>query len=215
MDPKRTILNLTDPLLTTDLLRQRIMGAKDANIYGICVLPGWARTAQIMAARSELRVRTLIGYPTGVQTASVKGLETRLAVQDGASELVITPNVGYFLGGQGDETTKEIGYVAKALREAAPDRARALAVLVDVNSLPAVQLAPFVALLLQAGGRGLHLRYTQPTTPQQAVSHLRQFTTRSTTASVALQLAPGQAAMGDDWLSSGVDYVLVDELTAG
>lgn len=210
LNPEQLIFDLTDPTLTTDLLRLHIMRAKDEQVHGICVLPGRVRNAGLMATRSSLEVRTLVGYPAGVHTASVKGLETRLALQDGAGHIAMTPNVGYFLGGQREELAQEIAYVAKALREVAPERARTLAVVVDLKLVPFDQVGAYVAAIIDAGGRGLHLVAAAETTPAQIRTLLQRFTTRSTSASVALQLRTGHESVAvAAWLATGIDYLLI------
>jgi deoxyribose-phosphate aldolase len=201
------IVDATDPYLTEADLRRLAMAAKDAGLHGLCVLPGWARKAAIMVARSGMRIRTLVGYPSGVHTPSVKGLETRLALQEGAYEVAVTPNLGYLRGGDQLSLKNEIAYVAKALREVAPARARTLGVVFDLDGLSAEQIGPLGALTLNAGGHGVYL-VAREITPDAVRSVLRGLTSRSTTMLVTLHTPVGDAATAQAFLDAGVQYLV-------
>jgi deoxyribose-phosphate aldolase len=183
------------------------MDAKDAGLHGLCVLPGWARKAAIMVARSGVRIRTLIGYPSGVHTPSVKGLETRLALQEGAYEVAVMPQLGYLRGGDELSLRNEIAYVAKALREVAPTRARTLGVVFDLDGLVPEQIAPLGAITLSAGGHGVYL-LAREITPDAVRSLLRRLTSRSTTMFVTLHTPVGDAATAQAFLEAGVHYLV-------
>lgn len=202
------LVDATNPYLTEDQLRRLVIAAKDARVYGLCVLPGRAGQAAIMVTRSLLRVRTLIGFPTGVHVASVKGLETRLALQDGAAEIAVAPNIGYFLGGKELALRNEVAYVAKALREVAPSRARELAVVFDLQGLPQAQLGAFAGIVLGAGGHGLHLLSPQPLPVDTIRAILKALANRSTTTVVTIQMPVADIAMVQELVSAGVDFVI-------
>ena len=201
------IADATNPYLTEVDLRRMAIAAKDAGLHGLCVLPGWAGKAAIMVARSGLRIRTLVGYPSGVHTASVKGLETRLALQEGASEVAVMPNLGYLRGGDELSLKNEIAYVAKALCEVAPARARALGVVFDLDRLSPDQIAPLGALALNAGGHGVYL-LAREIAPDAVRSLLRSLTSRSTTMYVTLHTSVSDAASAQALLDAGVHYLV-------
>lgn len=207
MTSQHTLLDLTAPTLTTDQLRLAIIRAKDDALGGVCVLPGRAQTVRLMTARSGLKVRTLVGYPTGVHAASVKGLEARLALQEGVDDIAVTPNVGYFLGGQIDELHKELAYVAKAVREVDPQKARTAAVLIHADLLSSDQTAAFALAALEGGLRGLHLHYAAPPTPDQVADLLRRLSGLSTTAGLVIHL-PAGSGDAQAFLLEGVNYVV-------
>lgn len=202
------IVDATAPYLTEDQLRQRAMAAKDAALAGMCVLPGRVRLAAIMVARSGVRVRTLIGYPTGVHTPSVKALELRLALQEGANDVAVTPNLGYFLGGEELQLSNEISYVAKALREVAPARARNLAIVFDMAHIPVAQIERLGALLQRAGGHGLHLCWPQCPSPEALRALLRAYTSRLTTDVVSVQTPVPDVDTAQALLDVGAQYLI-------
>lgn len=205
---QQLIVDATDPYLTEAELRQLAISAQDAEVYAICVLPGRVRQATIMVARSRVLVRTLVGYPGGVHTASVKGLETRLALQEGAFELAVAPNLGYFLGDEEQNLKNEIAYVAKAVREVAPHKARSLSVVFDMERLQPQMIDRFAQLVLGAGGHGIHLDCKRIIEPDDLRSLLRALASRSTTDPVTLQTIVADAATAQALLDVGADYVM-------
>jgi deoxyribose-phosphate aldolase len=208
------VVDATDPYLTEVDLRHLVIAAKDAGLHGLCVLPGWVAKAAIMVARSGVRVRTLIGYPGGVHVASVKGLETRLALQEGAYEVAVAPNMGYFLGGDELSLKNEIAYVAKALREVAPTRARTLGVIFDMARLQPDQIDRFGALVLTSGGHGVHLLLHRLVEPDTIRSLLRSLTTRSTTMPITIQMPVHDVMTAQALLNAGVHYIVTPNAAA-
>lgn len=207
------IVDATAPHLTEDELRRHAMAAKDAALYGICVLPGRVRQATIMVARSGVRVRTLIGYPTGVHTPSVKALELRLALQEGANDVAVAPNLGYFLGGEELQLSNEIAYVAKALREVAPARARNLAIVFDMAHVPLAQIERLGALLQRSGGHGLHLRWNTCPSPETLRALLRAYTSHLTTELVSVHAPVSDSETAQALLDAGAQYLITPNAT--
>lgn len=201
------LIDATGPQLSEADLRQRAMAAKDAGLYGLCVLPGRVSQAVIMVARSGVRVRTLIGYPTGVHAPSVKALELRLALQEGAAEVAVSPNLGYC---QAEELqlTNEIGYVAKALREVAPARARNLAIIFDMRYVASAHVERLGALLQRAGGHGAHFRWPECPSPDQLRSLLRAYSSRLTTDTVSVQTPVPDVETAQALLDAGAQYLI-------
>lgn len=208
LPPAVLLADATDPYLSESQLRQIAMDTKDAGLYGMCVLPGRVRQAALMIARSGVRLRTLISYPTGVAVPSVKALETRLALQDGAHEVALAPNLGYFLGDEALHLTNEIAYVAKALREVAPAKARQLSIVFDMAGLPLTQVERFATITFGAGGHGVHLLLRDPATPDQIRTIARSLAQRSTTAPLSVQLFVPDAATARAILDAGANYII-------
>jgi hypothetical protein len=208
------ILDATAPYLSEDQLRRHAMTAKDAGVYGLCVLPGRVRQAAIMVARSVVRVRTLIGYPTGVHTPSVKALELRLALQEGANDVAVTPNLGYFLGGEDLQLSNELAYVAKALREVAPARARNLAIVLDMQHTPVAQIERLGALLQRSGGHGLHLLWPQCPSPDALRALLRAYASRLTTELVSVHAPVPDVDTAQALLDAGAHYLITPNAAA-
>jgi deoxyribose-phosphate aldolase len=83
----------------------------------VCVPPSFV--ARIREAyQDRLPICTVIGFPLGYHTRSIKVAEAREAVAQGAGEIDMVINLGDVKAGDFDAVTGEIA----ALREAVPDR---------------------------------------------------------------------------------------------
>ncbi len=74
-------------------VRLACIGAKTQRLAALGLPPVWARFAAIALAGSSVRLDIFVGYPLGTHTPSVKGLEARLALEEGATEISFVPNL--------------------------------------------------------------------------------------------------------------------------
>lgn len=202
------ILDATAPTLTEAQLRQRAMAAKDAGLFGLCVLSGRVRQAAIMVARSNVHICTLIGFPTGVQAASVKALETRLALQDGAYDIAVTANLGYFFGEEELQLANEIAYVAKTQREVAPAKAHNLAIVIDMDAMPLTGLARLSAQVQRSGGHGFYLCWQVPPAPDQLRTVFNALSPRLTIDLITIHSPIADTTTAQAWLAAGAHYLV-------
>jgi len=85
----RAFLLLVDVPVTPTQARHRALAARDAGLAGVVVSPSH------LAAVGEpagLTVASVVGYPSGRHHSLVKAAEARLAVQQGAGEIWLTPD---------------------------------------------------------------------------------------------------------------------------
>lgn len=82
----------------------------------VCIPPCYVKLAK--AAFPTLRVCTVIGFPLGYSTTSIKLYETAKAVSDGADEIDMVINVGYLKNEEDAVVLKQI----KAVRKAAENK---------------------------------------------------------------------------------------------
>ena len=61
-------------------LEQLIAEAKKYEFASVCVNPTWVKTAADLLKDSSIKVCTVIGFPLGATTSSVKAFETRDAI---------------------------------------------------------------------------------------------------------------------------------------
>ena len=54
--------------------------AKEHDFASVCVNPTWVKTAADLLKDSSIKVCTVIGFPLGATTSSVKAFETRDAI---------------------------------------------------------------------------------------------------------------------------------------
>ncbi len=82
----------------------------------VCIPPCYVKLAK--AAFPTLRVCTVIGFPLGYSTTSIKLYETAKAVSDGADEIDMVINIGYLKNEEDAVVLKQI----KAVRKAAENK---------------------------------------------------------------------------------------------
>ena len=117
-----TNLNLNDPKVVASLIDHTILKpeasveevlqyCQDAVKFGfasVCVNPSFVALAHGALRASGVKTCTVIGFPLGATTSSVKYAEARRALYDGAEELDMVINVGYLKSG-------DLGYVRQEI----------------------------------------------------------------------------------------------------
>lgn len=68
--------------------------AKQFNFASVCVNPTWVATCANELKGTDVKVCTVIGFPLGATFKEVKAYETKLAIENGASEIDMVINVG-------------------------------------------------------------------------------------------------------------------------
>ena len=88
----------------------------DAVKYGtasVCIPPSYVKQAAEYLD-GKMPVCTVIGFPNGYNTTSVKVFETKEALKDGAEEIDMVINIGWVRMGQYDKVLAEINELKKA-----------------------------------------------------------------------------------------------------
>lgn len=91
---------------------------EEAIAYGtasVCIPPSYVRQAREYVG-DRMAVCTVIGFPNGYSTTSVKVFETEQAVADGADEIDMVINLGWVKDGRYDLVEEEIRRVKTACR---------------------------------------------------------------------------------------------------
>jgi deoxyribose-phosphate aldolase len=86
------------------------------HIASVCVKPCDVALAARLLKESDVAVGTVIGFPHGSSTTSVKVAEARKALEDGATELDMVINIGALRYGKLDLVRDEISAVVDAAR---------------------------------------------------------------------------------------------------
>ena len=71
---------LLKPDATLEQIEKLIAEAKKYEFASVCVNPTWVKTAADLLKDSSVEVCTVIGFPLGATTSSVKAFETRDAI---------------------------------------------------------------------------------------------------------------------------------------
>lgn len=96
---------LLKPNATQDQIEQIIDEAKTYQFASVCVNPYWVNYCYEQLKNTNVKVCTVIGFPLGATTTSIKVAETKEAIQSGAKEVDMVINIGA-LKMNDDETVK-------------------------------------------------------------------------------------------------------------
>lgn len=110
-----TILN---PDATKDEVIRVIDEAKAHEFASVCLEPCWVSLAAERLADSPVKVCTVIGFPLGANTKTVKAFEAKEAVDNGAEEVDMVLNIGALKSGDYDLVLEDMKAVREAAKEA-------------------------------------------------------------------------------------------------
>ncbi|MDR0299168.1 MAG: deoxyribose-phosphate aldolase [Streptococcaceae bacterium] len=86
-----TILKADAPKAKVD---QILAEAKKYDFMSVCINPTWVSYAAKELSDSDVKVCTVIGFPLGVNTSTVKAFEAKEAIANGADEIDMVINIG-------------------------------------------------------------------------------------------------------------------------
>lgn len=105
-------------LLKADATRDQIATiceeAKKYVFASVCVNPTWVKYSAELLAGTEVKVCTVIGFPLGASTSTVKAFETKDAIANGAGEIDMVINIGAMKNGEFDLVRDDIKAVVDA-----------------------------------------------------------------------------------------------------
>jgi len=105
-------------LLKPDAVKDDILKlCTEAREYGfasVCVNPFWVPLCAQELENARSRVCTVIGFPLGANCSSIKALETKEAVANGADEVDMVINIGAVKSGSWDTVEADITAVVSA-----------------------------------------------------------------------------------------------------
>lgn len=116
MTNEAILSHIDHTLLKPDaVLEDYIRLCEDALRYhtaSVCIPPCYV--AQMRKAYPQLTICTVIGFPLGYHTASIKLYETAQAVSDGADEIDVVINIGLLKNGEDAAVLQELKAVRRA-----------------------------------------------------------------------------------------------------
>lgn len=130
---------------TTEAIGKLCEEAKKYHFATVCVNPVNVKTAAQLLKGSDVGVTTVIGFPLGATTPTVKALEARDAIANGADEIDMVINVGALKGGNYRLVEDDI----KAVREAT--RGKVLKVILETALLDKDQIVKGCQISKAAG----------------------------------------------------------------
>ena len=108
---KRIDHSLLGPTMTEAELEDGCRLAADYDVASVCIKPFAVPLAARVLAGTSVRVGTTIGFPHGGHSKAIKALESRQALDDGATELDMVVNIGQLIGGQWSAVRDDIAAV--------------------------------------------------------------------------------------------------------
>jgi deoxyribose-phosphate aldolase len=105
---------LLDPKATASAIDQLCVEAQTHGLFSVCVNPCWVAHAKQRLQGSEVYVCTVVGFPLGANSTHIKAAEAALAVQEGADEIDMVMNVGWFRSGSDELVREDIAAVVAA-----------------------------------------------------------------------------------------------------
>ena len=85
---------LLKPSATTENIIQLCKEAKKYNFFAICVNGSFVQLAKRELINSNVKIAAVVGFPLGATATSIKVLETKTCINDGADEIDMVINVG-------------------------------------------------------------------------------------------------------------------------
>lgn len=104
--------SLLHPTMTDSDLKRECDVAKTYDVASVCIKPYAVKQAVNWLQGTDVEVGTVIGFPHGNSATEIKVNETRLAGEEGATEIDMVVNIGKVLGGDWDFVSDEIGKIA-------------------------------------------------------------------------------------------------------
>jgi deoxyribose-phosphate aldolase len=107
-------------LLKADAHRDEVIKlcneAKKYKFATVCVNPFWVPVAVQELRGSAVGITTVVGFPLGSNSVTVKAAETRDAIASGATEIDMVLNIGALKSGDRDVVERDIREVALACK---------------------------------------------------------------------------------------------------
>ena len=93
--------------------------AKEHGFASVCVNPVYVRLAARLLKGSAVKVCTVIGFPLGANTSTIKAAEAKEAVENGATEVDMVINIGALKAGDYQGVYQDILQVVEAVHGSA------------------------------------------------------------------------------------------------
>ncbi len=104
------------PQTTEAAVRKLCAEAAEHGFASVCVNPCWVSLCADLLKGTDVAVCTVIGFPLGANTSTVKAFEAAEAIRQGATEVDMVLNVGALKDGNADLVRDDIAAVVEAAR---------------------------------------------------------------------------------------------------
>jgi deoxyribose-phosphate aldolase len=134
------------PDFSDNTLYNLIEEAEIFGFKGICIPPFWVKKASHELAQKPIELVTVVGFPLGYNMTETKLEETRLALQDGATEIDMVINISAYLS-EMNWTKIEIAKIAQLVHS----KEKLLKVIIETAYLNNEQITDLCHICAEAG----------------------------------------------------------------
>lgn len=114
MDTKESIWKMADSVNDFEGIRPDV-----PNVAAICIYPLFVETVKQALTAQEVKIASVAGgFPSSQTFTEVKIAETAMAVMQGADEIDVVMNLGYFMEENYEELTEELQEIKDSCRQA-------------------------------------------------------------------------------------------------
>lgn len=135
------------PDATEEAVVKLCQEAKENGFDTVCVNPCWVRMATSALRGTKVQVCSVAGFPLGAHTSRLKAAEAAGAMSDGATEIDIVMNIGWFKEGNRILAEQDIRAVRTAIGENT-----ILKVIIEAPVLSQREKCDAAKLVVHAGG---------------------------------------------------------------
>lgn len=104
------------PEATEEQVRRVCEEALKYNFASVCINPSHVKLTANLLKGSDVKVCTVIGFPLGANTSTVKAFETSEAIKEGAQEVDMVINIGKLKSKDYDYVREDIKAVVEAAK---------------------------------------------------------------------------------------------------
>ena len=99
---------LLKPTATESDIQTLCAEAKQYNFYAVCVNSCYVALAKNELQNTRVKVAAVIGFPLGAMATTIKEAEAKFCVEQGADEIDMVMNIGWFKSGLHPRISEEI-----------------------------------------------------------------------------------------------------------
>lgn len=114
--PKFFDHTLLKPESTLEQVKQLCQEARLHNFFSVCIPPYYVKAAKEFLSSTEVQVCTVIGFPLGYNTTTVKAFEAAEAIVQGATEIDMVINISALKNQDYETVFTDIQNVVKAAK---------------------------------------------------------------------------------------------------
>ncbi|MBL7025605.1 MAG: deoxyribose-phosphate aldolase [Candidatus Marinimicrobia bacterium] len=105
------------PDATEDDIKKLCAEADEFQFATVCISPSYVPLAAKLLEHSKVKVCTVVGFPSGAHHPTIKAMETRRAIRDGAEEIDMVINIGALKSGNDELVYRDIRMVVEACED--------------------------------------------------------------------------------------------------